>query len=390
MDIVLNKLITSEKPHNILNNSHVPQPTSTEIYHRVSNEIYNRIPNEMYRRVPNEMYRHISGEMNYHIPNEIIQTRLKLPLDVIESDNCDEEEEEDNCEDDDDCEDNDDIISNIDPFNMIQSSMEITKTPRNIWTYWENINCREIPTHIQLCLETMKYHLAKKYNLYILDEKSILKYLNITANIKNELDKLLIAQKVDYYRVALLYKYGGIWIDADSIIMKDFDDIFDKLDNEFDFVGFGCTGEKCTNGYQYPSNWAMGSRKYGILMNHTLKNLNNELKISNKHYEYFDLGKKIIWKNLHKLQKEGYDYYHYPSLYDGTRDINGNWVHSPNHFSTNFTELIDINSVFFVILANYEISNQSEYSWVKTCDRDKLLYGPYWISMLYRKALNIQ
>jgi hypothetical protein len=268
--------------------------------------------------------------------------------------------------------------------------LDKTDTPKNIWTYWENTNGRKYPpTHIQLCLESMKLHLGKKYNLVILNEKTIQNYLpDIKDNVKENLNKLLIAQKVDYYRVALLHKYGGIWIDADTIVMRDFDEIFHKLDEYVDFVGFGCTGMKCNNGYPKPSNGVMGSRINGILMNKCLEKLDNKLQKKDINYKYFDLGKINIWEALEDLKSINYDYYHFPSEYDGTRDKNHEWVHSPNHFDTARTDLLDINKAFFIMLANYEIANVQEYNWINDCDKEKLLNGPYWISTLFRKSFN--
>jgi hypothetical protein len=260
--------------------------------------------------------------------------------------------------------------------------LEETNTPRYVWTYWENKGDRKEPyAHIKLCFRTMKKH-YNKYNFIILDEKTIYKYL---PNMRTDLDKLLIAQKVDYYRVMLLKTYGGIWVDADTIALKNLDEIYKKLDKSFDFVGFGCTGKICENGYPYPSNGVMGSRKDGILMSCCIKKLDIILDSNNKKHDYFDLGKKIIWDCLEELKM--YDYYHFPSKYDGSRDINGNWVHSPNHLSETPTKLIDEKSAIFIFLANYELTNEESNKWLLELNEEQILNGKWWISSLFRTAL---
>jgi hypothetical protein len=257
-------------------------------------------------------------------------------------------------------------------------------TPRNVFTYWENKDNRTEPySHIKLCFETMKKH-YNKYNFVILTPKTIKEYL---PNIRTDLDNLLIAQKVDYYRVALLSIYGGIWIDADTIVLKDLDNVFNKLDNGYDFVGFGCTGIKCFNGSPYPSNGVMGSRKDGLLITSCLEKLNKKLDSNNKKHEYFDLGKKIIWECLEELQP--YDYYHFTSEIDGSRDINGNWIHTPQHLSENPTKLLNEEKALFIFLANYEIMNDDKYKWFLNMSDNEILNGKWWISYLYRKALNL-
>lgn len=260
----------------------------------------------------------------------------------------------------------------------------INKDDKIIWTYWENQNGK-IPSHIELCLETFKKHLNSKYKLIILNEKTIKNYL---PNVRNDFDNLMIAQKVDYYRIALLYEYGGIWIDADTIIMSDLDDIFEKLIT-YDFVGFGCTDYKCFNGKDQPSNGVLASKKNSKLMKLCLDKLNQKLntKTNLKQINYYDLGKYIIWESLKELKKTGYDYYHYPSEYDGTRDSNGIWIDTNRHFSKVDIKLINENKLFFIFLTNAGINKYQP--WVKNANRNDILYNDYWISKMFRKSLNI-
>jgi hypothetical protein len=255
-------------------------------------------------------------------------------------------------------------------------------TPRYIWSYWENKAGRANPyAHIQLCFETMKKHYGK-YNFIILNPDTIKQYI---PNVRTDLNDLMIAQKVDYYRVYLLKMYGGIWVDADTIALKNLDEVFDKLDNGYDFVGFGCTGKICFNGWPDPSNGVMGSRQNGKLMTCCLNKLDSMLNADNKKHKYFDLGKNVIWKCIDELKP--YDYYHFPSEYDGSRDIKGNWVHSPNHLSETPTQLINENKAFFIFLANYELMNEKENKWFLDLDREQILNGKWWISSLYRRGL---
>ena len=221
-----------------------------------------------------------------------------------------------------------------------------------------------------------------KYNFIILNPDTIKQYL---PNIRTDLNDLMIAQKVDYYRVYLLKMYGGIWVDADTIALKTLDEVFNKLDAGYDFIGFGCTGKICFNGWPDPSNGVMGSRQNGKLMTCCLNKLDSMLNADNKKHKYFDLGKNVIWKCMDELKP--YDYYHFPSEYDGSRDKEGKWVHTPNHLSETPTQLIDENKGFFIFLANYELMNEKENKWFLDLDRDQILNGKWWISSLYRKAL---
>lgn len=275
-------------------------------------------------------------------------------------------------------------LKNIKNTKNVEKLETTQKTPRIIWTYWENVNgTKEYPSHIKLCLETFYKHLSN-YKIIILDNNTIKQYL---PNVRTDLNNLMIAQKVDYYRIALLEQYGGIWIDADSIIMRNFDEVFDKLDNGYDFVGFGCTGDVCFNGKFRPSNWMLASKKNGLLMKTTLDLLNNKLNNKTDSYEYHDLGKLVIWDAIDILRRDGYDYYHYGSEYDGSRDSDGHWIETSRHFSNNEIVLPNENKLFLVFLTNSGINEQQP--WVKIASRDELINGNFWVAKFFRKSLGI-
>lgn len=255
----------------------------------------------------------------------------------------------------------------------------------NIWTYWEILPGKVKPEYIDLCLETLIKHNDKYFNIIQLNEKNIYNYL---PNLRNDLNKLKIAQKTDYIRVALLAKYGGIWIDADTIVMQNLLPIKSKLDQGYDYVGFGCSYNKCFNGYPKPSNWLMASQPNSILMNNLLNNLNKKLDNKKDGYDYFDLGKIPLWDEIDKLIKTNYKYYHFDAKYDGSRDINGKWVNVENHISETPTKLVDENNLLIVFLENNKFSGDNpKYNFFSKLTKDQILTGKYWISSLFRKSI---
>jgi hypothetical protein len=276
------------------------------------------------------------------------------------------------------------FYSNKENYSEVNNVNEI----KNIFAYWENIDTTPTPTHIQLCFDTFYKHLLPEngYRLHILNEKTIHNYL---PDVRKDLDGLLIAQKTDYYRVALLYKYGGIWIDSDTVIFKSLDDIFKKL-KTYDYVGFGYTGDIYDKKYLYgfPSNWVIASQKNSVLMKLCLDKLDKKLDNKKNNYDYFDLGKYIIWDAIKELQYDkSYKYYHFTPEYDGTRDINGFWIHSPNHFSNKSTIFLDESKMMIAFLSNSEINSHDEYKWIKTASKEEILNKDILISKLFRKAL---
>jgi hypothetical protein len=251
-----------------------------------------------------------------------------------------------------------------------------------LWQYWEG----EMPDYISLCLETVDKHCSNDFNIVRLNQNNIKDYLpelndesfkKYIGNINN----LIIPQKVDIYRIMLLYKYGGMYIDTDIIVLQNPIKILDKL-NEFDFIGFGCTGEICKYGYGKPSNWLLISKSHTILMKNILDKLLNKMKSSNK-FEYHDLGKMIIWDTLNDLIKNNnYKYYHYPNTIDGTRDIDGNWVTSSRIFSNESITYDNENDLFFLIIYNAEVNQD-----YKKMSKNELLSKDWNFTKFINKSL---
>ena len=87
-----------------------------------------------------------------------------------------------------------------------------------IFSFWEPHE--RIPGYLLLCIETWKKFLPK-YDINILDYKSVEDYLGKSLFSSIICKNMTLPIQVDAIRVALLKKYGGIWIDADTIILND-------------------------------------------------------------------------------------------------------------------------------------------------------------------------
>ncbi len=261
-----------------------------------------------------------------------------------------------------------------------------------LWVYWDNLNGMETPIYISLCKETVIKNCSDSFNIIFLNKDNIVNYVpELTSELMEELnlksDKLKIAHKVDLYRIMLLYKYGGIYIDADVVVLKDPIEIYNKT-KEYDFVGFGCTGTTCNNGYMRPSNWLLASRPYSILMKNVLKELLNKfktMKADSQKLQYHEVGKMIIWDHLTKLStSDRYVYYHYPNKFDGSRDKYGKWVTTSRVFSDIPIEYEDEQNMMFMVFYNSTMPSN-----VKTMSRADLINSNMNISRFYRRALNI-
>ena len=84
-----------------------------------------------------------------------------------------------------------------------------------IFTFWEPHN--NIPGYLQLCIKTWKKSLPE-YEIKILDYKSVKYYLGETLFDSIICKKMSLKIQSDAIRVIMLKKYGGIWMDTDTII----------------------------------------------------------------------------------------------------------------------------------------------------------------------------
>ena len=253
---------------------------------------------------------------------------------------------------------------------IIPQQPEVGSLPY-LWVYWDNIDGKNTPEYIKLCRETMWKHCQKDFIIVELNKEKIMKFLpELLTDKRIQYDKnLKIQHKVDYYRILLLKKYGGLYLDADTIVLKNPIEVFNRL-KKHDFVGFGCTGNVCTYGYGIPSNGVMASRPQGKLITEIHSSIVKQMKNNDSTHSwgYFDFGKKIIWNAISKLEKqEKYRYYHYSNHYDGTRDKYGKWVVTARIFGTKHIDYKYPDKMLFLILYN---SGMDEIRHMK---REKLL-----------------
>lgn len=252
--------------------------------------------------------------------------------------------------------------------------------PNYVWLYWENKINTQTPNHIQLCRKSIIKNCSDSLNLIILTEKNITEYL---PNLRTDINQLSLPQKADYIRLYILKLYGGIYLDSDIILFKSPNNLLNLL-KYYDFIGFGSNSflkKYKTITYGKVSNWAMASRKNGILVTKCLQEADKYLD-SKKHIDYHELGRELIWKQIYILQKSiNYKYFHFPSV-NLERDLNG-YKLTNERFESN--EKLDKNyNPYFSVLYN-SAPGFSDNFLAKS--KYELLNSNMLISQLFRKAL---
>lgn len=112
----------------------------------------------------------------------------------------------------------------------------MTGRPPTVWSYWETRPGRVRPPYLDLCLETIQRH-AGPLEVRCLDAESSLEVLP-------EIDVGRWAAlpapnfRSDYVRSRVLRRFGGIWVDVDTVVLGPLQELWDELDDS-GTVSFG-------------------------------------------------------------------------------------------------------------------------------------------------------
>ena len=99
-----------------------------------------------------------------------------------------------------------------------------------IFSFWEPKN--KIHDYLKLCIKTWKKFMPD-YRIVILDYKSLYDWIEEDTFDKKLFQYFSLPKQADVIRYALLYKYGGVWLDTDTILFSTaFQDIASKATSQ--------------------------------------------------------------------------------------------------------------------------------------------------------------
>ena len=158
--------------------------------------------------------------------------------------------------------------------------------PKIIWTYWDKLI---LPEYIEDCLNTWKYHCKNNWSINILNKETIKLFLEENIDYPENIWNCEPVKQGDMFGVALINKYGGIWIDTNIIMRKSIDFILEK-------EWFGYYHSKNNN----PEMFLFASYKNNYVIN----------KIHNLFFEIFSIENSKRFKILKEkyLVKDDYLY----------------------------------------------------------------------------------
>lgn len=170
---------------------------------------------------------------------------------------------------------------------------------RNVFLYWVGTEYKLI----KICRDLLYLHSndQRSYIVNIINDKNILLYI---PNLPNDFFKLSPTQQAAYARVRILCDYGGIWIDADTIVMDDLNRLFEIVEQKDGFF-IRENNESLYSG-------VVGSRANTRLLHEWLTTVHS-LFYRNATIDWSEAGTAT----LERIQNESPEYFAYYNIFNG-------------------------------------------------------------------------
>lgn len=116
----------------------------------------------------------------------------------------------------------------------------------NVWTYWEG----EKPDYIKLCLASIRMQCYRTALFHHITEDNIDHYIPEGILHPSWKSIRVLGIKSDCVRAAVLYLYGGLYVDADTVALKPLNTAIDE-DAECCYMMWSNPPARCIAGYLY-------------------------------------------------------------------------------------------------------------------------------------------
>jgi hypothetical protein len=166
------------------------------------------------------------------------------------------------------------------------------------------------PEVVKKCLKSWSYYNID-WNINIIDKNNLKKYIKLEEYIDTTNIQINNTALSDIVRCILLFKYGGLWVDATTFCNKSLNDWLPNYINE-GFFAFDKPGSD-----RLISSWFLYSEKNNYIISSWYKSVINYYKINSNPHTYFwfhylfgdlynsDNKFKEIWNNIPKLSANG-------------------------------------------------------------------------------------
>lgn len=234
-----------------------------------------------------------------------------------------------------------------------------------LFTYWEG----KKSDYINLCEKIIQKNICKDIDLHLVTDVNLHEYIAVNELPQNFKNIKCLAHRADYIRCCLVYKYGGIWLDSDQILVSDLSEVIELL-KTYDYITY--EWEK----YQ-PSISFFAANKNNILLERWKSEM--EMLISQKiEFNWTELGYDLLYPLLDQLIN--LNLLKYYAFYATTSFAPLEWHQYENFLKTD--ENLNTENIKSIHLFNAKLPE-----WFKNMNEKEILSGDYLVSKLFRKNL---
>jgi len=189
---------------------------------------------------------------------------------------------------------------------------------RNIFLYWVGKEYKLIS--ILRNLIHLHSTSGRGYTVKLINRTNLKEYV---SDIPVYFDSLLPAHQADYVRVNVICKYGGIWLDSDTLVLDSLDRLFDIIDTNDGF--FITENKNCM------WNGIFGSKPETLLMQKWRDEIKVILNVKKENISWTEIGNTFLTNT----------YFNIPSYYSNYIIFNGLDNMYPVNWNNCVTEYIN-------------------------------------------------
>jgi hypothetical protein len=165
------------------------------------------------------------------------------------------------------------------------------RIPHIFWSYWHDPD--NVPNVVNECFISWRRNYPT-YSIIIVNSNTISKFIS-RDELPRKFDQIKAHQlRSDFIRLALLKKYGGIWMDASILIIKPIEPIW--LDHKYDLALFNQPLLQTIKDKTVAENWFISAPKNSKIIELWSDEFTHGVDDFNTLEEYYD-----------NLEKEGVD-----------------------------------------------------------------------------------
>lgn len=233
-----------------------------------------------------------------------------------------------------------------------------------LFSYWEGYK----PDYIKLCEQIITNKISENIDYHIISDSNIDEYFYKDELITNFKNLKCCAHKADYIRCCLIYKYGGIWLDSDQILLSDLSDILELL-SIYDYITY--EWEK-----NQPSIGFFAAKSGNILLEKWKSSMERLIATKNE-FHWIELGYELLHPILQDLLNNNKLRYY---AYDARNSFAPlEWTEYSKFFQECELETSHLKSVM--------LYNSKFPEWFKHMSKDEILNSNFLISKILKKNL---